>query len=165
MPSPENLTNVLKFGHSRAGRRDRSESVPIIHEKWRRSREMLAPGAGDIERLKKRDLKVKLILKKVRLSGRILQMICSYFQIWRSDTNSRLLIVALLAQSLVVFSATKESLINATTRVWPEEIELSPTITVLSLNVVVMIFAFGKLSCNTLTNRLFSLGSVPFPHT
>jgi hypothetical protein len=54
-----------------------------------------------------------------------------------------LLIVALLAQSLVMFTATKENLIDATTRVWPQGIELWPTIVVLSLNIVNLIYAFG----------------------
>ena len=56
----------------------------------------------------------------------------------------RLLIVALLAQSLVMFKATQNSLINATTKVWPDGIELWPSFVVLSFNVLIMIFAFGK---------------------
>lgn len=78
MPSPDKMTNILTFGHPRAGRRDRSESVPFIHEKWRRSREVLAPGTGDLERLKKEDIRVKLILRRIRLCVRLLQMISSY---------------------------------------------------------------------------------------
>lgn len=78
MAPPEKLTSILKFGHVRTGgRRDRSESVPFIHEKWRRSREVLAPGTGDLERLKREDLKVKVILMRVRVGVRILQMIAS----------------------------------------------------------------------------------------
>src|SRR5271170_5775311 len=57
--------------------------------------------------------------------------------------NLRLLIVALLAQSLVMFKATQNSLINATTRVWPDGIELWPSLLVISFNVLIMIFAFG----------------------
>lgn len=74
--------NLLKFGTPRAGRRP-SESQPFIHEKWRRSREMLAPGTGDLERLRLEDLKVKLILRRLRVVVRGLQMICSYGYSWR----------------------------------------------------------------------------------
>src|SRR5208282_4078647 len=55
----------------------------------------------------------------------------------------RLLIVALLAQSLVMFTA-KNSLINATTRTWPLGVEVWATIVVLTFNVLIMVFAFGN---------------------
>jgi hypothetical protein len=67
---------LLKFGTPRAGRRP-SESQPYNHEKWRKSKEMLAPGTGDLERLRLQDIKVKLILRRLRLVVRGLQLICS----------------------------------------------------------------------------------------
>lgn len=71
-------SSLFKFGTPRAGRRP-SESQPFIHEKWRRSRaEVLAPGTGDLERLRLEDLRVKLILRRLRLVVRGLQLICSY---------------------------------------------------------------------------------------
>lgn len=68
--------SLFKFGTPRAGRRP-SKSKPFIHEKWRRSREVLAPGTGDLERLRLEDQRVKLILRRLRLVVRGLQMICS----------------------------------------------------------------------------------------
>ena len=61
-------------------RRGASESVPIIHEKWRRTPDLrvLAPGNGDLERARKEDEVVKLRLRRIRLVVRGLQMICSY---------------------------------------------------------------------------------------
>jgi hypothetical protein len=41
----------------------------------------------------------------------------------------------------VMFQATRDSLINATTRVWPAGVEVWPSVTVLSMNVIVMLFA------------------------
>jgi hypothetical protein len=64
--------------------------------------------------------------------------------------NSRLLIVALIGQSLVMFQATKDSLINATTRVWPVGVEVWPSVVVLSMNVIIMVFALGFLSSTML---------------
>jgi hypothetical protein len=86
MPSsPEKLTSFVTFGHPRAGRRGRSESVPFIHEKWRRSKDVLAPGTGDLERLKKEDLRLKRITRRIRLTVRILQMIFSYLLLAAGD--------------------------------------------------------------------------------
>ena len=86
MPSsPDRLRSFVTFGLPRAGRRGRSESVPFIHEKWRRSKEMLAPGTGDLERLKKEDLRLKLITRRIRLTVRILQMIFSYLLLAEED--------------------------------------------------------------------------------
>lgn len=85
MPS-DKVTNLLTFGPPRAGRRGRSESVPFIHEKWRRSKEILKSGTGgDLERLKKENERYKLILGRIRLSVRGLQMICSYISLLRGD--------------------------------------------------------------------------------
>jgi len=42
-----------------------------------------------------------------------------------------------------MFHATEDSLINATTRVWPGGVEVWPSVVVLSMNVIVMVFAFG----------------------
>ena len=146
---PDKVTNLLTFGHPRAGRRGRSESVPFIHEKWRRSKEILKSGTGgDLERLKKEHERYNLILGRIRLSVRGLQMICSYIHCY-GGTNCRLLIVALIAQSLVMFTATRQSFINATTKVWPDGIELWSDIVVLSLNIALMIFAFGMSFNNT----------------
>ena len=64
-----------------------------------------------------------------------------------------LLIVALLAQSLVMFKATEDSLIDATTTAWPDGIELWPSFVVLSFNLLIMIFAFGIWS-QRLANRV-----------
>jgi hypothetical protein len=60
-------------------------------------------------------------------------------------------IVALLAQSLTMFMATQQSLIDATTKVWPEGIEIWPSIVVLLFNIAIMIFAFGTPSQVLLT--------------
>ena len=49
----------------------------------------------------------------------------------------------LLSQSLVVFAATKHDFITATTRVWPQGIELSSTIAALSLTIVISIVNTG----------------------
>jgi hypothetical protein len=43
-----------------------------------------------------------------------------------------------------MFKGTQNSLINATTTMWPDGIELWPSFLVLSFNVLIMIFAFGK---------------------
>jgi len=56
----------------------------------------------------------------------------------------RLLVVALLAQSLVIFEATKGSFSNSMTRVWPSGIQLLDTVMVLSLHVVLMLFALSN---------------------
>jgi hypothetical protein len=56
----------------------------------------------------------------------------------------RLLVVALLAQSLVIFEATEGSFSNATTKVWPSGIQLLDTIMVLALHVVLMLFALSN---------------------
>jgi hypothetical protein len=42
-----------------------------------------------------------------------------------------------------MFHATEDSLINATTRVWPVGVEVWPSVVVLAMNVIVMVFAFG----------------------
>lgn len=41
----------------------------------------------------------------------------------------------------MMFQATKDSLIDATTRVWPQGVEIWPSVTVLAMNVIVMVFA------------------------
>src|SRR5271156_7157109 len=126
---------ALSFG---AGRRETvsTESQPVIHEKWRRTPEprLLAPGTGDLERLTKQDETVQQRVQGIRLGLRGVQLVCS------------LLIVALLAQSLVMFTATKNSLINATTTTWPGGVAVWSTILVLAFNVAIMVFAFGKYS-------------------
>jgi len=56
-----------------------SESVPFIHEKWRKSELCVtAPGPGDLERAKAEDNRIKLRIRRLRLALRSLQMICSY---------------------------------------------------------------------------------------
>ena len=62
----------------------------------------------------------------------------------------------LLSQSLILFAATRESLIDATTRVWPEKIELWPTVLVLSMNAGLMIFSLG----NSLSNQELISGMI-----
>lgn len=63
----------------RGGSKKGSESMPFIHEKWRKSEVcILAPGNGDLERAKVEDDKIKLRLRRLRLGIRWLQMICSY---------------------------------------------------------------------------------------
>jgi len=128
---------ALSFG---GGRRETvsTESQPVIHEKWRRRTpepKLLAPGNGDLERLSKQDEKLSKRVQGIRLGLRGVQLVCS------------LLIVALLAQSLVIFTATKESLINATTTTWPRGVEVWASILVMTFNVAIMVFAFGKDSC------------------
>lgn len=67
------------FRYPRAGRRERVESVPVIHEKWRRrTPNCLAPGGGDLERLRDEEKKVETIMKRLRLTLRVLQMIVAY---------------------------------------------------------------------------------------
>lgn len=58
----------------------------------------------------------------------------------------RLLVVALLAQSLVMFEATEDSFSNSTTKVWPSGVQLLDTIMVLALHVVLMLFSLGSLT-------------------
>ena len=80
MPPSDKVTNLLTFGHPRAGRRGRSESVPVIHDKWRRSKDVLTSATeDDLERLKKEDARRKLIFGRTRLGVRGLQMIFSFF--------------------------------------------------------------------------------------
>ena len=65
----------------RAGRVSKigSESIPFIHEKWRKSDLCtLAPGTGDLERARGEDERIKLRLRRLRVGIRWLQMICSY---------------------------------------------------------------------------------------
>jgi len=65
----------------RAGRASKigSESMPFIHEKWRKSDICtLAPGTGDLERATREDDKIKLKLRRLRVGIRWFQMICSY---------------------------------------------------------------------------------------
>jgi len=50
----------------------------VIHEKWRRSRDVLAPGTGDLERCKREDEKGKLVLRRGRQVILLLQIISSY---------------------------------------------------------------------------------------
>ena len=71
--------SLSKFKYPRAGHRGTgSESIPFIHEKWRKSPEMLAPGQGDLDRARLEDAKIKLRIRRLRLVIRWLQMICSY---------------------------------------------------------------------------------------
>jgi hypothetical protein len=76
--SPRRLK--LQFGHLRAGRRGNNsqQSIPVIHEKWRRSRELLAPGTGDLERCKRENEKGKFVLRRLRQVILGLQVISSY---------------------------------------------------------------------------------------
>jgi hypothetical protein len=76
--SPRRLR--LHFGHLRAGRRGNNsqQSIPVIHEKWRRSRELLAPGTGDLERCKREDEKGKFVLRRLRQVILSLKIISSY---------------------------------------------------------------------------------------
>lgn len=73
---------IFGFKYPRAGRggsKKGSESMPFIHEKWRKSGTfILAPGKGDLERAKVEDDRIKLRLRRLRLGIRWLQMICSY---------------------------------------------------------------------------------------
>jgi hypothetical protein len=133
------------FRHAGHGR-SQSESVPFIHEKWRRTPEIhvLAPGNGDLERARREDEVIKLRLRRLRFGIRGLQMACSYV-VLGMRVNVSLVVVALLAQSLIMFMATQQSLINPTTKVWPTGVEVWPTIIVLIFNLAIMIFAFGTL--------------------
>ena len=79
MPPSENVTNLMEFGNPRAGRRNRAESVPFIHEKWRRSNDVhIRTPRGNLERVQE-DERDKLIYWRLRLGIRVLQMICSYY--------------------------------------------------------------------------------------
>ena len=73
---------IFAFRYPRAGRggsKKGSESMPFIHEKWRKSEIcILAPGTGDLERAKVEDDRIKLRLRRLRVGIRWLQMICSY---------------------------------------------------------------------------------------
>lgn len=73
------LRIFTKFHRAGRGSKSGSESMPFIHEKWRKSDlYTLAPGKGDLERAKVEDDKIKLRLRRLRLGIRWLQMICSY---------------------------------------------------------------------------------------
>ena len=82
---------MFGFRGPRAGRRGSkkgSESMPFIHEKWRKSEVcILAPGNGDLERAKVDDDKIKLRLRRLRLGIRWLQMICSYVPLSKPKVN------------------------------------------------------------------------------
>jgi len=122
---------------------------------------MLAPGMGDLERCKREDKKGKSRLLRIRQVILGLQLISSYvppsdspsvvdlpdsvlFGIVGPKLTIRLLVVALLAQSLVIFQATEGSFLNTATRVWPEGIEVFSTVMVLSFHAVLMVFSLGK---------------------
>jgi hypothetical protein len=65
--------------------------------------------------------------------------------------DSRLIIVVLLAQSLIVFDATRTGLLNPTTLIWPTVVEIWPTIMVLAMGGVVTLCSFGTSLQVTLT--------------
>jgi hypothetical protein len=79
------ILNLSSFHYPRAGH-EHAESVPVIHNKWRRSNvqvqvveDRLAPGAGDLERLNQQEERVQLVVRRICLGIRCLQMICAYF--------------------------------------------------------------------------------------
>jgi hypothetical protein len=53
--------------------------------------------------------------------------------------------VVLMAQSLMIFQATRNGLIDASTLIWPRIVEIWPTIMVLTFAAVIMILSFGML--------------------
>ena len=87
MPIQEKLKPLVLLSNPRAGRVERSGSVsvPFIQDKWRRSPNCLAPGNGDLERLKKENERVKIGLRKVRLGLRALQFILAYIVCLEGD--------------------------------------------------------------------------------
>jgi len=122
----------------------RSESVPFIHEKWRRS-PLFRPGIRDLERgRRERDEGVNLRLRRLRLGLRILQTFFTY-QFCHGGSDFRLVIVALLSQSLVVFVTTRDGLIDPTTLIWPRTMEIWPSALVLSMSAIIMLFSFGRI--------------------
>lgn len=154
--SPQRLK--LHFGHLRAGRRGNNsqQSIPMIHEKWRRSRELLAPGTGDLERCKREDEKGRFVLRRLWQAILALKIISSYVTLISGSVEmgltGRLLVVALLAQSLVIFEATEGSFSTATTKVWPSGIQLLDTIMTLALHAVLMLFSLSNPPLKVLAN-------------
>ena len=69
----------VAFGKPRTHQRQRSGSVsvPIIHEKWRHTPACLAPGSGDMKELEKQDERLQAVARRLHLSIRIFQIICS----------------------------------------------------------------------------------------
>jgi hypothetical protein len=51
-----------------------------------------------------------------------------------------------MAQSLVIFEATEGSFMNATTRVWPDGIDISTVVLILSSNVFLALLSLSKLA-------------------
>ena len=63
-----------------------------------------------------------------------------------------------------MFQATKDSLIDATTRVWPVRVEVWPSVVVLSMNVIIMLFALGS-SCSKRLLMIVMVVSYFFKYT
>jgi hypothetical protein len=63
-------------------------------------------------------------------------------EVW---SDFRLVIVALLSQSLVVFDTTRGGLIDPTTLIWPRTMEIWPSALVLSMSAIIMLFSFGRI--------------------
>jgi hypothetical protein len=66
--------------------------------------------------------------------------------------DDRILVIALLGQSLVMYDATKDSLMSATLPIWPDGINVSATIVVLSFHVVLLVIML-RIIPSKLTNN------------
>jgi hypothetical protein len=135
----EKMRGSIPF--SQHGRKE-SVSVPLINEKSKCVLEGLHIRADDIEQLKKKDQSVRSMLDKWGLGVRLLQIFFSFgSEVYRP--NGRILVIALLGQSLVLYAATQQSLINPTLTVWPQDVNVSATIVVLSFHVVLLVMMLG----------------------
>lgn len=63
-----------------------------------------------------------------------------------------------------MFQATKDSLIDATTRVWPVGVQVWPSVVVLSMNVIIMVFSLSS-SCSRRLLILVMVVSYFFKYT
>jgi hypothetical protein len=64
--------------------------------------------------------------------------------------DGRCLVVILLSESLFLFRATRENLIDPVTRVWPEDVEVWVDIVVLSINIFLFTFFVGAVRCRVI---------------
>jgi hypothetical protein len=122
--------------------RNESVSVPLISEKGKCVLDGLAIRAKDLEKLKRKDQDVRSTLDKLGLAVQSLQIFFSYDPSYEVIDDS-ILVISFLGQSLVMYAATRQNLIAETLPVWPQGVNVSATIAVLSFHVVLLVFMLG----------------------
>jgi hypothetical protein len=88
MPLKENLNKIFAFRYARSRQsRENSVSEPIIHEKWKCSRDARTSKTGDMARLKKRYEELKSLSPRLCLGLRAVQLILTYLLCSRCDLS------------------------------------------------------------------------------